>query len=520
MHFPTILTAAAVAFPSVITAHGEAGPKIFGRRTVAELKARNVFGNNHARAVGPEADHASPPAVKRKENEKRQNTDGQCGAGFGSCAAGICCSQAGWCGTTVDYCYSPGCQYQYGPGCPENQTPAGTNTSSVARTALGSIAYGGAGIYDCVTPGTVAITYDDGPYIYTTQVLDVLANYSAKATFFITGNNLGKGEIDIASNGYVPIIQRMHTDGHQIASHTWTHLDLSAISSLDRKNQMWKNEMALRNILGFFPTYMRPPYSSCTASSGCEADMETLGYHVTYFDVDTDDYEQDSTTLIQNSKNWFTGNITAGGATAANSDWLVIGHDIHYQTAYNLTDYMLSTLTSLGYKAVTVGECLGDPAANWYRTASGAPSSTSTSAASSSTPSSATSSAAPAATAVSTDATCGGTTSFTCQGSTFGNCCSINGWCGSTSDYCGTGCQAGFGTCGVGSAVSSTTATASAPAASSTVVSTDGTCGGTNAYTCQGSTFGNCCSQYGWCGSTSAYCATTSGCQAGFGTCS
>ena len=229
----------------------------------------------------------------------------------------------------------------------------------------------------------MALTFDDGPYIYTSHVLDVLASYDAKATFFITGDNLGKGEIDVAANGYIPIIQRMHTDGHQIGSHTWTHLDLSTLSSLDRKNQMWKNEMALRNILGFFPTYMRPPYSSCTAESGCESDLGDLGYHITYFDVDTDDYDQDATTLIQNSKNWFTGNITARGATAADSDWLVIGHDIHYQTAYNLTDYMLSTLTTLGYKAVTLGECLGDPSTNWYRTAGGAASSTNTSAASS-----------------------------------------------------------------------------------------------------------------------------------------
>ncbi|KAK2609422.1 hypothetical protein N8I77_002919 [Diaporthe amygdali] len=48
-------------------------------------------------------------------------------------------------------------------------------------------------------------------------------------------------------------------------------------------------------------------------------------------------------------------------------------------------------------------------------------------------------------------------------------------------------------------------------------VSTDGNCGGTTAQTCQGSTFGNCCSQYGYCGSTSVYCGT--GCQSSFGTC-
>ena len=67
---------------------------------------------------------------------------------------------------------------------------------------------------------------------------------------------------------------------------------------------MYKNEMALRNILEFIPTHMRPPYSSCTAGKsprtgsapllggcatgsqlecGCEAHLEGLGYHITYF---------------------------------------------------------------------------------------------------------------------------------------------------------------------------------------------------------------------------------------------
>ena len=217
----------------------------------------------------------------------------------------------------------------------------------------------------------MALTFDDGPFDnYTDHVLDLFKKYNAKGTFFITGNNINKGQIDTTAS-HTATIKRMAADGHQVASHTWTHLDLSAISEKDRKAQMVKNEMAIRNILGYFPTYMRPPYSSCTAASGCEKTMADLGYHIVYFDVDTDDYNQLEATQIQNAKNNFRGNITAGGATPKNNEWLSIAHDIHPQTAYNLTDYMLSTLTSLGYKAVTVGECLGDDKANWYRSASG-----------------------------------------------------------------------------------------------------------------------------------------------------
>lgn len=108
----------------------------------------------------------------------------------------------------------------------------------------------------------------------------------------MTGINNGKGQIDNASTIYPAIIRRMYADGHQLASHTWSHQDLSAITQQQRKDQMYKLERALSNIVGFFPTYMRPPYSSC--SGGCPADMATLGYHISYFDVDTDGMPQRS----------------------------------------------------------------------------------------------------------------------------------------------------------------------------------------------------------------------------------
>ncbi|KAF2135246.1 carbohydrate-binding module family 18 protein [Aplosporella prunicola CBS 121167] len=51
----------------------------------------------------------------------------------------------------------------------------------------------------------------------------------------------------------------------------------------------------------------------------------------------------------------------------------------------------------------------------------------------------------------SVDGSCGATNGgFTCTGilgNFNGDCCSDDGWCGSTSEYCGTGCQSGFGRC-------------------------------------------------------------------------
>ncbi|OUM61200.1 carbohydrate-binding module family 18 protein [Piromyces sp. E2] len=73
-----------------------------------------------------------------------------------------------------------------------------------------------------------------------------------------------------------------------------------------------------------------------------------------------------------------------------------------------------------------------------------------------------------------------------------GLCCSKYGWCGTTGDHCGTGCQKGYGKC--------------------LTVSTNDRCG--NGYVCPE---GECCSKFGWCGTTNDHCLT--GCQIQFGTC-
>lgn len=214
-------------------------------------------------------------------------------------------------------------------------------------------------------PKTIALTYDDGPNRFTSDLLDILDRYNAKATFFITGVNSGKGQIDDFTLPWSPLIQRMHRSGHQIASHSWSHQDLSRISKPQRRDQMLKNEAALRNILGGFPTYMRPPYSSCSVESGCVDDMDELGYHITYFNLDTDDYNNDHPDSIQRSKDIVDRALAIQDPPGR--PLLTIAHDIHSQSVYNLTEYILQKAYAAGYRAVTVGDCMDDPRDFWYR---------------------------------------------------------------------------------------------------------------------------------------------------------
>lgn len=166
--------------------------------------------------------------------------------------------------------------------CDSDLTPAGPSTLNTPRPLKGPITYTD-DIWDCNIDNVVALTFDDGPYIYTAQLLDILKSYGFSATFFMTGNNNGKGAIDTTAP-YPDLIKRMVAEGHQVASHTWSHYSLSNSSHDLRVSQMVKNEMALNNIIGMWPTYMRPPYSDCTQESGCWDDMVALGYHRVYFE--------------------------------------------------------------------------------------------------------------------------------------------------------------------------------------------------------------------------------------------
>ena len=40
----------------------------------------------------------------------------------------------------------------------------------------------------CTTPGVVALTFDDGPYVYTQSIVDQLTAAGQRATFFQNGS--------------------------------------------------------------------------------------------------------------------------------------------------------------------------------------------------------------------------------------------------------------------------------------------------------------------------------------------
>jgi peptidoglycan/xylan/chitin deacetylase (PgdA/CDA1 family) len=180
--------------------------------------------------------------------------------------------------------------------------------------------------------------------MYTSELLDILKNASAKATFSISGSTNGKEQID-KDPRWTDVIQRMDREGHQIASHTWSHSELDNMTSEERKEDLWKNEQALDAILGKYPTYLRPPYVNCSEESGCLNDTNALGYHVFGFSVDSRDTsgETNLTAMVEN----FDFNFDE--AQRGPQSMLIIQHDTIPVSALELTKYILSTIEAAGW---------------------------------------------------------------------------------------------------------------------------------------------------------------------------
>ena len=70
----------------------------------------------------------------------------------------------------------------------------------------------------------VYLTFDDGPSIYTGEILDILSQYGVKATFFVVG------EVD---EKYSPMYQRIVDEGHSIGMHSYSHKYTEIYGSLD-----------------------------------------------------------------------------------------------------------------------------------------------------------------------------------------------------------------------------------------------------------------------------------------------
>ena len=134
----------------------------------------------------------------------------------------------------------------------------------------------------------VYLTFDDGPSENTKKIMDILAKYDAKATFFVTGRN----------QDYNYLIKDAYNAGHTIALHTYSHEYSTVYASVDAYfDDLNKVGQMVKKEIGFVPHYIRFPGGSSNTVSRryCQGIMSTLTKEVVEKGYQYYDWNGDST---------------------------------------------------------------------------------------------------------------------------------------------------------------------------------------------------------------------------------
>lgn len=137
----------------------------------------------------------------------------------------------------------------------------------------------------------VYLTFDDGPSIYTGQILDILDQYGVKATFFVTGEHSDYEEM------FVEIVNR----GHSIGMHSYSHIYSEIYKNRESfEKDYFKVRDYITETTGVTPVIYRFPGGSSNTVSATDmnelfAFLEEQG--VTYFDWNVSSGDATSQTL-------------------------------------------------------------------------------------------------------------------------------------------------------------------------------------------------------------------------------
>ncbi|MGI5166222.1 bifunctional polysaccharide deacetylase/glycosyltransferase family 2 protein [Spirillospora sp. CA-253888] len=202
-------------------------------------------------------------------------------------------------------------------------------------------------------PRTIALTFDDGPDPeWTPKLLEVLRRHNAKATFFATGSNIAQ---------HPALTRRVLREGHEIGSHTYTHVDMAAAPAWRNKLELDLTQRALAGAAGVHTRLMRMPYSSrpdgLTAPEWRAARQAAEdGYVIVLTDRDTEDWAKPGAAEIVRR---------ATAAERRGQGAIVMLHDSGGDRAETLAavDQVVRRLGAQGYRFTTVSEALRLPRA-------------------------------------------------------------------------------------------------------------------------------------------------------------
>ncbi|MDR2696523.1 MAG: polysaccharide deacetylase family protein [Deltaproteobacteria bacterium] len=202
-----------------------------------------------------------------------------------------------------------------------------------------------------------ALTFDDGPGPYTATLLDLLASRGIVATFFVVGHNAERRPA---------LIRRMLADGHEVASHGYSHADMRRLKP-EAQFQEMKRSLDLLHSLGAEVRYFRPPYGRYTPETVAQA--EALDLTIMLWSLDSQDWKRSVSRL---------GGLRSVSPVVQRSfaglRGVLLFHDTHKRTVDEMAD-ILNVLAAVGCdRFVTVSEYMAAaPREEGYRLSTQAP---------------------------------------------------------------------------------------------------------------------------------------------------
>ncbi len=189
----------------------------------------------------------------------------------------------------------------------------------------------------------VALTFDDGPVSgVTDQILDILEQYNARATFFVCGWRFGNEEARL-------IARRALALGCEIGNHTFDHHDMQKQNIVEKRQEVIRTNEAVFSATGYVMHELRPPGGHTDWDVNCVA--RENGMAVVLWSQSGNVHEYEPVKIAQNVQKQIVD-----GKELKNGD-IVLLHD----TKPHMVDavaIIVPQLIEQGYQLVTVWELL------------------------------------------------------------------------------------------------------------------------------------------------------------------
>ena len=144
-----------------------------------------------------------------------------------------------------------------------------------------------------IPEGFVALTFDDGPSLYTKEIVNLLKKHEVGGTFFFNGVNV---------KSYPDSVQYVHTNGYKIGNHSLHHVNMSGLTYNEQMEEIYQSTKLIENITNEKITLFRPPYGDMNKFT--EETIQSQQYKIVLWNNDPKDWKnRNAETIVNNVQN-------------------------------------------------------------------------------------------------------------------------------------------------------------------------------------------------------------------------